>query len=345
MSVTNSNHHLGEMHAPRSSSRSSHLSRPRLESSSFTGVRLLSCPYVPMIVIAFLCPTLVRPFNLDSSGHGLLLFICDPLGFTTAVSDQFNCLTFPNDIWLCHSSCGAPSIGFQASTFFVNLCPKPSRSGMRSTYFPWSSICDSGFIGAWGSSSSWWGRGFDVSEMSPQPGASYGSSRQFYSMVSGMCPKPCQWLFAENHVPQRLSFGSRDSGFISRNDQVPATSLHVNFTLMASGMFNLGLRMRCSRRRPHRVSNWCDSVSTLCIFMGDVSGFHSHVQTVVLRSIGSHPSIFPELFLPRAQQQLPTSFCVPHLEGNKDVLIPHLVPHINKFTCGPRGSMYSEMRP
>ena len=39
MSVTNSNLHLGEMHAPRSSSRSSHLCRPRLESSSFAGVR------------------------------------------------------------------------------------------------------------------------------------------------------------------------------------------------------------------------------------------------------------------------------------------------------------------
>ena len=43
--MTNSNHHLGEMHAPRSSSRSSHLSRP-------TGVSMVfSCSSATLVCV------------------------------------------------------------------------------------------------------------------------------------------------------------------------------------------------------------------------------------------------------------------------------------------------------
>ena len=99
--------------------------------------------------------------------------------------------------------------------------------------------------------------------------------------------------------------------------------------------------------------NWCDSVSTLCIFVGDVLGEEGERGGGSTATFQLWCSVhwvscldFPELFLqPRAQLQLSTSLCVPHLESDRDVLIPHLVLHINKFTFGSGASMYSEMRP
>ena len=60
-------------------------------------------------------------------------------------------------------------------------------------------------------------------------------------------------------------------------------------------------------------------VSTLCIFVGDISGcFHSHAPVLVLR--------FSQLFLQlHAQLQLATSPCVPHLGVFRVMLVPLFV--------------------
>ena len=45
-----------------------------------------------VITFSFWCVLQSGQFRCQ---HGFLLFICDPLGFTTTVSDQCNCLAFP----------------------------------------------------------------------------------------------------------------------------------------------------------------------------------------------------------------------------------------------------------
>ena len=79
-------------------------------------------------------------------------------------------------------------------------------------------------------------------------------------------------------------------------------------------------------------------VSTLCIFVGDISGcFHSHAPVLVLR--------FSQLFLQlHAQLQLATSPCVPHLGVFRVMLVPLFVTSTS-LLLGPEASITSVMRP
>ena len=61
---------------------------------AFHGVRLLSCLFVRMIVIAFLCPTLVR--SMASPVH------LRPFGVHHGRERPVQLSHFSNDIWLCH---------------------------------------------------------------------------------------------------------------------------------------------------------------------------------------------------------------------------------------------------
>ena len=63
--------------------------------------------------------------------------------------------------------------------------------------------------------------------------------------------------------------------------------------------------------------------------VGDISrGFHNHVLSVVLCQLGFSYFTFSAFFLQlRAQLQLSMSFCVPHLGGTRDMLVPSLLPH------------------
>ena len=84
---------------------------------------------------------------------------------------------------------------------------------MCSAFLLWffTSICDSGLTTHGVVQFLQLGRGFDVSEMSPQPGASYGSSRQFYfDGIRDVSKALFQlWLFADAmfHNGSRLNLG------------------------------------------------------------------------------------------------------------------------------------------
>ena len=79
------------------------------------------------------------------------------------------------------------------------------------------------------------------------------------------------------------------------------------------------------------VSSWCDSVSTLCIVVCDVSqGFHSHVPAVVLRQFRSQLRYFRVVFAATCPvAALHVNLCSTP-RGHQGVLgVPPLVPHIN----------------
>ena len=92
-------------------------------------------------------------------------------------------------------------------------------------------------------------------------------------------------------------------------------------------------------RRPWRGLCSTPSVATS-------RGFHSVVPAVVLQRLWSQASMFSELFLrPRAQLQLSTSICVPHLEGIRGAFdVPPLVPHIICEMSPQLGASYSSPR-
>ena len=117
------------------------------------------------------------------------------------------------------------------------------------------------------------------------------------------------------------------------------------FGFFAEAMFSsIGPRYDAADDDSARVSSWCDSVSTLCIFVDDVFGcFHSHVPAVVLRLLGPRLD-FPSCFCSHVPSCSSPRHFVPLLEVFRDVFVPPLVPHINKFTFGSEDSMYAEVR-
>ena len=133
-------------------------------------------------------------------------------------------------------------------------------------------------------------------------------------MASGMRPKP------------RSSFGSWQKPCPSNGPRI-----------------NLGLRCDAADDDSAAVSSWCDSVSTLCIFVVTFLDLSTALfQLWCSVYWGFIPRFFRVVSAACAQLQLSTSFCVPHLEGIGDVLVPPLVPHINKFTFGSEASLFRD---
>ena len=148
------------------------------------------------------------------------------------------------------------------------------------------------------------------------------------------------------HICSSLKVESEVSIFPRISTQVPAFRLHVYFTSwhlddtqlcfsfgllpkpFSSNGPRFGSQMRCtSRRLSLQFARHC--LHTL-YFVGDFFGRIPQPCSNCGAPVSWISYLdFPELFLPRSQLQLSTSFCVPYL---KDVFIPHLVPHINTIT-------------
>ena len=178
----------------------------------------------------------------------------------------------------------------------------------------------------------------------------------FTSMASGMCPKPCSSFGSRINVGLRsrclpgcfkLSFsvGEQGTSFANAVCQlvlfaplVTLVSWPVRFSCVHVIWYSGQAGGEKQLTTTPQVSSWCDSVPHSALVWGRFPRFPQPCSGCGAPSFGVSCLDFPELFLPRAQLQLSSSFCVPLLEvsGMCSFLVLFLTSTSLHLFLGPR---------